>query len=161
MVKKLKLYLETTIPNYLLAEDVPREKEITEIFFQEIEHGQHDVFISTAVRDEIERTSDAEKKKKLLATLEDIPLLEVTESDRVLANMYVSLGIIPRRYWPDALHIAIATHNEMDVLVTWNMEHLANPETRIKVREENEKRKLKVIDLATPEEVMLSGRSII
>lgn len=140
---------------------MPREKEITEIFFQEIRQGKHDVFISTVVRDEIERTSEVEKKKKLLTALEDIPLLGVTENDRMLANEYVSLGIIPRRYWPDALHIAIATHNEIDVLVTWNMEHLANPERRIKVREENEKRKLKVIDLATPEEMMLSGKSII
>jgi len=34
----------------------------------------------------------------------------------------------------------------MDVIVTWNMEHLANPNTRIRVREENIKKGLKIID---------------
>lgn len=52
------------------------------------------------------------------------------------------------------MHIAIATLNKMDILVTWNMDHMANPKTRIAVREINRKLGYKVVDIATPEEVI-------
>jgi len=34
------------------------------------------------------------------------------------------------------------------------MDHLANPKTRIRIREINEKKGYKVIDISTPEEVI-------
>jgi len=154
--EKLKLYLETTIPNYKFADDTPRERDITKQFLQRVKKGDYKVFISELVTREIERTSDLDKRKKLLNVVSGIPVLLMTSESRELGKDYIRVGIIPSRYEPDAIHLAIATLNEMDVLVTWNMEHLANPETRINIREENLKRELKVIDIATPEEVMAS-----
>ncbi|MEW6620895.1 MAG: type II toxin-antitoxin system VapC family toxin [bacterium] len=155
--EKLKLYLETTIPNYKFADDTPRERDITKQFLQRVTRGDYRVFISELVTREIEKTSDLAKRKKLLDVVSGIAVLPITHESKELGKAYVSLGIIPPRYEPDGIHLAIATLNEMDVLVTWNMEHLANSETRISVREENLKRGLKVIDIATPEEVMASG----
>jgi hypothetical protein len=34
--------------------------------------------------------------------------------------------VIPARYRDDALHAALAVLNNLDVVVTWNMKHLAN-----------------------------------
>ncbi len=155
--EKLKLYLETTIPNYKFADDTPRERDITKQFLQRVERGDYRVFISELVIREIEKTSDLDKRKRLLDVVSGITVLPITDGSRELGKDYISKGIIPPRYEPDAIHLAIATLHDMDVLVTWNMEHLANPETRIEVREENIKRGLKVIDIATPEGVMASG----
>lgn len=154
--EKLKLYLETTIPNYKFADDTPRERDITKQFLQRVKRGDYRVFTSELVIREIEKTSNLGKRKKLLKVISEITVLPITYESRELGKVYLSLGIIPPRYEPDAIHLAIATLNEIDVLVTWNMGHLANPETRINVREENLKRGLKVIDIATPEEVMAS-----
>ena len=52
--------------------------------------------------------------------------------------------------------MAIATLNKVDAIVTWNMAHMANPKTRITVKEENEQLRYKAIDIATPEEVIAS-----
>jgi len=35
-------------------------------------------------------------------------------------------GIVPEKKEDDALHVAIATVAEMDALVIWNFQHLAN-----------------------------------
>jgi len=153
---KIKLYVETTIPNYKFADDTPRERDITKEFLKRIKSGQWEVFTSELVVMEIEKTQDLDKRKKLLNTISGIRILPLTQESKDLGKIYISLGIIPTRYEPDATHLAIATLNKMDVLVTWNMEHLANPKTRINVREENLKRELKIIDIATPEEVMAS-----
>lgn len=152
--KKLKLYLETTIPNYKFADDTPRERDITKQFLQRVGMEDYKVFTSELVIREIEKTSDLHKRKRLLEVVSAITVLPITYESRELGNVYISGGIIPPRYEPDAIHLAIATLNEMDVVVTWNMEHLANSKTRINIREENLKRGLKVIDIATPEEVM-------
>lgn len=37
-------------------------------------------------------------------------------------------GIIPFKAAEDALHIAVATVNGVDYLLTWNCRHIANPE---------------------------------
>jgi len=36
------------------------------------------------------------------------------------------LGIVPQDKRDDAFHVAIATASEMDALITWNYQHLAN-----------------------------------
>lgn len=150
----MRLYLETTIPNYEFANDTPRERNITREFLQRVKRGDYKVFISDLVIEEIEKTPDSDQRKMLLDIVSGIPSFPITHESRELGKIYITLGIIPARYEPDAIHLAIATLNEMDVVVTWNMEHLANPRTRIRVREENLNRNLKLIDIATPEEVM-------
>lgn len=138
--ENLKLYLETTIPNYKFADDTPRERDITKQFLQRIKKGDYKVFISELVIREIENTFDLGKRKKLLEVISGITILPITSESRAIGKAYVSLGIIPPKYEPDAIHLAIATLNEMDVLVTWNMKHLVNSKTRIAVREENLKK---------------------
>ena len=52
--------------------------------------------------------------------------LEVTEVADELARSYMAKGILPEKKEDDALHVAVATVAEMDALVTWNFQHLAN-----------------------------------
>ena len=53
-------------------------------------------------------------------------LLEVLRECEELARFYVDSRILPARKIEDALHVAIATINKMDVLVSWNHRHMAN-----------------------------------
>src|SRR5437870_3270473 len=46
--------------------------------------------------------------------------LKMTPEARELARFYINSGILPARKTLDALHVAIATVHEMDVLVSWN-----------------------------------------
>ena len=56
-----------------------------------------------------------------------------------LANVYIKEKIIPIKKIEDAQHIAIATCNQIDILVSWNFKHLANIQKQIAVKVVNEK----------------------
>lgn len=128
MIKKIKIYLDTSVINYLFAEDTPEKQEITIDFFQNY-LKDYDVFISNIVIDEINKTKDENKRNLLLNTISgygieiyDDIIQEIIE----LANLYVNKELIPENKFEDALHIAYATVYEFDILLSWNFKHLAN-----------------------------------
>jgi len=71
-----------------------------------------------------------------------------------LARAYLAKGIVPQRYYEDALHIAIATILEVDYLVSWNMKHIVNKNNMIQFNKINQKMGYKPIKIVKPEEVM-------
>jgi hypothetical protein len=61
---------------------------------------------------------------------------------------------IPSEYPDDALHIAIATVNGMDFIVTWNFKHINNPVMRAKIRAVVENAGYVAPEICSPEEVV-------
>jgi len=49
------------------------------------------------------------------------------------------MGFIPPKKLEDAQHIAIATCNQMDILLSWNFKHLSNIQKQLSVKIINEK----------------------
>jgi hypothetical protein len=68
-----------------------------------------------------------------MQVLADVPLLEMTEEAVRLAEQLVVRGAVPRKVAEDALHIALATVNGVDYLLTWNCRHIANAAIRGKI----------------------------
>ncbi|MBM3860580.1 MAG: type II toxin-antitoxin system VapC family toxin [Verrucomicrobia bacterium] len=129
-MKRLRLYLDTSVINFLHADDAPEKREATVKFFEQVVQGSESVFVSQLVLREIERTPDPARRAMLLKAIREnrlgfLPVEPVTEV-RELAKAYLQAGIIPARAEDDAVHVAIATVNEVDVLVSWNFKHLAN-----------------------------------
>jgi len=131
-MKKISIYLDTSVINFLFADDAPEKKEITIDFFQNyIKKNIYAVYISPVVIDEINRTKDENKRYKLLNvvheySLEMIDSIEKDDEIKALAIKYINQGIIPAHKLEDALHIAISTIYNIDILVSWNYKHLAN-----------------------------------
>lgn len=130
-MRKLKLYLDTSVLNFLFADDVPEFKKITEEFFEIVKIGtRFEVYISDVVINEITKTNDIKKRNSLLSIIKDYHLIRLPNDKDVeiskLAEVYINKGIIPKVKIEDALHIAYAVVFEMDVLLSWNFKHLAN-----------------------------------
>ena len=141
-MKKLKIYLDTSVINFLFADDVPEFRKITEDFFENyVEKGKYLVYISDVVIAEIEKTKYDNKKKLLLDVIEkySLRILILDETSDALANVYLREKIIPPKKLEDAQHIAIATCNQMDILLSWNFKHLSNIQKQIGVKITNEK----------------------
>lgn len=79
--------------------------------------------------------------------------MEVPEEAKELAHAYIDNDIIPEDYLDDALHIAITTLYQLDILVSWNFEHLVNPVTRRKIKAVNMLKNYREIDIVSPEEL--------
>ncbi|MGI9175195.1 MAG: hypothetical protein ACR2GR_07750 [Rhodothermales bacterium] len=64
--------------------------------------------------------------------LEELPSLAITDEVGNVAQKITGPGMIPEKYSDDALHVAAATINGMDYLLTWNLAHIANATLRRK-----------------------------
>ena len=60
----------------------------------------------------------------LVAGLE---MLEICSQVLEIARIYIDRLLMPDDADGDALHLAIASYYNMNVLLTWNCKHLANP----------------------------------
>jgi len=153
-MKKLKIYIDTSVWNFIYADDAPEKKEITLQFFERID--QFDIFVSNIVIEEIEQADD--KKRNLLEMLlaEYKPtVLEMNDEIIKISNVYIDRGIITPKKRNDALHIAYTTFYEIDILLSWNYRHLANIFKKKKIQIANlEEGYDKPLELITPLEVI-------
>jgi hypothetical protein len=73
---------------------------------------------------------DSDAARERLQKLEGLPALDLTEEARDLAAKLVGPEKTPTEYYEDALHIAVATINGIDFLLTWNLTHIAHATLR-------------------------------
>jgi hypothetical protein len=134
-MKKLKVYLDTSIINFLRADDAPVYKNSTEILFNDIiALNKIDTYISRVLLEEIDDTTDGKIKKELQGLINKYKgHFKILEADNekideitFLAREYLKEKIIPERKISDAFHVAYSTIFEMDILLSWNFKHLAN-----------------------------------
>jgi predicted nucleic acid-binding protein len=151
----MKLYIETTVPNFLFADDAPEKKAATEEFFKWLKICRDELFTSALVLEELE-ASPQSLRVKLLKTLRAVPcdVLPITQQQIGLASVYVKAGVIPVRYTDDAIHTAVCVLNRIDCLVTWNMKHLANFRRIELINQINLRYGLPPIKIHTPEEML-------
>ena len=122
---------------------------------EEVKQGKHEVFISGVVADEINRAPEpiVTKLKEVIGKL-NVLELSVNDDALTLANKYVENGIIPRKYKDDALHIAIATVNDLDIVASCNFTHMVKVKTKREVTGVNLLMGYKEIEICSPQEVI-------
>ena len=155
MFKKLKLYFDTSIFNFALSDDVPKEKEVTLKLFDEVRKSKYEVYVSEVVIREANRASE-EKVKSLIDLINEVVSEELYVNDEVqeLAKRYVTEVIIPERYEDDALHIAVASVNNLDAIISWNFAHIVKLKTKKEVVGVNAISGFKEIEIYSPWEVI-------
>ena len=155
MPKRLKLYLETSIFGFMVGTRQEPYTEATERPFHEIAEGHFDAFVSDEVLRELRR-APAPLRAQLfqIVSMHGLHELEVNQEARELTARYIEAGIVPAKVEPDALHIAIATVHGLDVLVSWNLQHIVKTKTRREVNAINALWGYRSLDLATPQEVI-------
>lgn len=129
-MKKLKLYLDTSVISHLDAPDVSEKMADTIALWNEIKAGKYDIVISELVIEEI--TYCFEPKRTFLNDeLRKIETTLVTRTKKVseLAKNYVENGVLSAKSYDDCMHIAYAVIENCDFLVSWNFKHLVNINT--------------------------------
>ncbi len=146
------MYLDTSVISALFDDRNPERQALTEEFFSRIDI--YDVYISELTIAEIESTPDQSLKNKMKQIIKDFSVLEINESVEELAKECVNYGAIPESYQEDAYHIAVATLNEMDYLISWNFRHIVRRITKDIVRMISTLRNLKQVEITTPGELL-------
>lgn len=81
-------------------------------------------------------------------------MIGIDDEAKSLAEKILLGKAIPSDYPEDALHIAVAAVNGMDILITWNFAHLNNPFIRRMVRRIVEKEGYVYPEICSPEELL-------
>ncbi len=149
--------LETTIISYLASR--PSRDIITAAHQQSTQEwrdtrrDKFEVFISQIVIQEAGEGDDDAVTRRL-DVIEDIAEIEVLPEAVVLARSLIADGLVPERASADALHIAIATVQGMDYLLTWNLKHIANATIRNAIADACRQRGYEPPIICAPEELM-------
>ena len=136
---KLKVYLDTSIINFLSADDAPDYQDITLEFLNNY-FNDYLIHISDIVLFEINKTKNVIRKNELLSLIKKYKLMvfnSLNEEIENLARLYIDKNIIPESKFEDALHLAFATFYEFDILLSWNFKHLANIKKEIEINSIN------------------------
>jgi len=137
------------------AEDAPDKRGATEVFFKWLRIASDELFISKLVEDEIAACPEP-KRSQMISVLRGLSLrvLPVSAECDALADEYIRAAIIPARFKNDALHVAVAVWNKVEVVVSWNMAHLVNVRKVERINAVGEAAGLAQIRIHTPEEVL-------
>jgi hypothetical protein len=154
---KAKVYIETTIPSYLVARPsrdllIAAHQQVTRDWW-ESRRLTFDLYISEPVLEEA-AAGDAVLAKKRLDLMANIPVLALTSGILKVADSLVAEKAIPRKAAGDALHIAIATGYACEYLLTWNCRHIANAEIQRTARLVVRRHGFELPAICTPEELM-------
>lgn len=151
------VYLETTIPSYLAA--FP-SRDLIVAAHQQITHDwwnnarEHfDLYISEPVLDEI-RAGDPNAITRRMEYVVGLPVLKLTNDVRQLVHEYDKRLVLTGRARADLPHFAFAVAYEMDYLVTWNCQHIANGEIIRRLLKANSELKRFTPLIVTPEEIL-------
>ena len=101
---------------------------------------------------------DPEQVQKRLVALAPFPMLDVDDEARSLAGQIIASKGISDKYPEDALHIAIAAVNGIEILVTWNFAHLNNPFTCMMIRQIVENAGYECPEICSPDELLEVNR---
>jgi predicted nucleic acid-binding protein len=154
-MKKLKLYLETTVFNFIFTEDSPDKKQDVIKLFDEINEGKYIPYTSDYVLQELLK-ADEPKKTKMVNLLDqyEIKLLAPDKNAEDLADKYIVEKIIPTKYRMDGIHIAMATTNDLDIIVSYNFQHIVKLKTIMGTESINLREGYKRIGIYSPTEVI-------
>jgi hypothetical protein len=154
---KPKVYVETSVISYLTSRPnrdlvIAGNQQVTQEWWQTRRAG-YDLYVSQLVIQEAS-FGDAVAAANRLQALHGIPLLQLTEEGKQLAEQLIRKGAIPKKVVEDALHIAIATSHGMEYLLTWNFKHIANAVMRSKIEAVCRSEGYEPPTICTPQELL-------
>jgi len=154
-MRRLKVYIETTLYNFYVDEDRGFAHESTVALFKDIAAGKYEAFTSDYVIDELERASEEKREKMMkLITRYNISVLNYNDEAEVLAKKYIAEGAIPATHKTDALHIAVATVNDLEMIISMNFEHIVKRKTKFVTGNINVLNGYRAIEILNPMEVI-------
>ncbi|MEO6687282.1 MAG: hypothetical protein ABIN24_15025 [Dyadobacter sp.] len=148
---KQRFYFDTSVFGGLF--DIEFEKE-TAILFEKVNLGKIVCIYSDLTESELSYAPKKVRDFFINLKNENTDLVAVTPAALELANNYISENVVGQTSFDDCIHIAVATINEVDILVSWNFKHIVNI---YRIRGYNSVNSLlgyKVLDIRSPKEIV-------
>ena len=120
---KQRIYIDTSVVGGYY--DVEFEKA-TQQLFARIVNKEFEVFFSEINEAELMNAPLQVKEIKNLIPPDCFHYLNVTDETETLMQLYISEKALGKASENDAYHIALASVNRVDCLISWNFKHIVN-----------------------------------
>lgn len=146
-----RIYVDTSVIGG--CEDEEFSKWSVQLF-EEFRQGLRIAVISDLTRREIEKAP--ESVQKVLSSISDLNIENVflTEEAEALAHHYIDEGVVGVKHIVDAQHVAIASVERVDVLVSWNFQQIVNLDRIRAFNSVNLKLGYPILEIRSPREVI-------
>jgi hypothetical protein len=119
----------------------------------DLENGFIKGATSDVVATELKTAPDAVKKKYLQFLETGIEVYEIDKDVEMLTEAYLSHKIVVKKFTNDLIHIALATVNNADILVSWNFKHIVHYDKITKFNAVNLEYGYRQLTILSPREV--------
>jgi len=100
--------------------------EFTVPLFERINNGEFTLLFSVVTQEELENAPKNVQKLVTNIKTEHTEFLEINDETVDLATEYITEKVVGQTSYADCLHIALATINRADYLISWNFKHIVN-----------------------------------
>lgn len=148
---KLRVYTDTSVFGGCFDEEF---LEPSNELIKEFKSAKKILVTSDLTLQEIENAPQDIKNILLSIPVGFREYLVLDEGGKDLAKKYIKEKAISPKYLVDAQHIAIATVNRVDVLVSWNFKHIVNLKRIHFYNATNLKYGYPIIEIRSPREII-------
>lgn len=147
----MKLYIDTSVFGGYFESEFQRW---TRKLVDQIIDGEFRAIVSDITLIELEGAPKRVREIADKIIAENAEFIIAGNPEKDLADKYLKEKIITPKYRTDALHIAIATINKIDVLTSWNFKHIVNLNRIRLYNSVNLKYGYSLIEIRSPREIV-------
>lgn len=147
----MRIYIDTSVVGGFYDKEFD---EATREFFKKVEKGEIILVVSELLQAELLRAPEHVGNHLNKYSKKQIQKVELTEEAKNLADRYVAEQVVGATSKADCQHIAIATINKVDVLVSWNFKHIVNLKRIRGYNSVNLKNNYTMLEIRTPKEIL-------
>jgi hypothetical protein len=148
---KQRIYIDTSVIGGCL------DKEFSEWsirLFEEFQLGLKIAVVSNLTQLELEKATDDVKSVLLSVPESNVENVFLNEESEKLSISYIEANIVTVKHIADAQHIAIASVERVDVLVSWNFKQIVNLDRIHAFNSVNLRFGYPMLEIRTPREVI-------
>ncbi len=151
---KPRIYIDTSVIGGCFDSEF---EEWSNKLFDDFKNGRKIAVISDITLDELEEAPV--KVRNVLYTIPEqyIEVITSNQDAELLADLYINEGAVTRKFYEDALHIAIATIDQISVLASWNFKHIVNLDRIRLYNAVNLKNGYSMLEIRSPREILKTG----
>ncbi|MDP4218060.1 MAG: PIN domain protein, partial [Bacteroidota bacterium] len=118
-----RIYLDTSVIGGYYDTEF---EEDTRILFEKIKLGQFHVVLSDITEGELQEAPEMIRNLFIELSAGSATKIELSEEAVQLADTYLAEKVVGKTSRVDCFHIALATIQRVDILVSWNFKHIVN-----------------------------------
>ena len=146
-----RIYIDTSVIGGCFDEEF---KEYSVQLFDEFTSGKKMLVISNVLLLKLEGAPEELRSMLNRVPRDNIEYVSLNEESITLASAYLEDGVVAESSLSDARHIAIATVERVDILLSWNYKHIVNLNRIRLLNSVNLKSGYPALEIRSPREVL-------